>query len=68
VHKELGRLPFIVEDLGVITPDVQALRDQFQLPGTRVLQWYEELPDHQRQNLWDYLRRARAGVRRQLRH
>jgi 4-alpha-glucanotransferase len=39
VQNEMGRLPFIVEDLGVITPDVQALRDQFQLPGTRVLQF-----------------------------
>jgi 4-alpha-glucanotransferase len=39
VRNELGRLPFIVEDLGVITTDVQALRDQFQLPGTRVLQF-----------------------------
>jgi 4-alpha-glucanotransferase len=78
--------------LGLITPDVQALRDQFQIPGTRVLQfafdghadnpylprnfvsntvvytgthdnattrqWYEELPDDQRQNLWKYLNRA----------
>jgi len=39
VHKELGRLPFIAEDLGLITPDVHALRDQFQMPGTRVLQF-----------------------------
>jgi 4-alpha-glucanotransferase len=39
VQRELGALPFIVEDLGVITPDVRALRDQFQLPGTRVLQF-----------------------------
>ena len=39
VRKELGQLPFIAEDLGIITPDVQALRDQFQLPGTRVLQF-----------------------------
>ena len=39
VLKELGRLPFIVEDLGIITPDVQSLRDQFELPGTRVLQF-----------------------------
>src|SRR5262249_41055956 len=29
----------IAEDLGVITPDVSALRDGFQLPGTRVLQF-----------------------------
>ena len=95
VRKELGSLPFIVEDLGVITPDVVALRDQFQLPGTRVLQfafdghsdnpylphnfvpntvvytgthdnaptreWYEELPDYQRQNFWSYLKRAPGG-------
>jgi 4-alpha-glucanotransferase len=39
VQRELGRLPFIVEDLGLITPDVYALRDQFNLPGTRVLQF-----------------------------
>jgi 4-alpha-glucanotransferase len=39
VEKALGGLPFIAEDLGVITPDVCALRDQFHLPGTRVLQF-----------------------------
>jgi 4-alpha-glucanotransferase len=91
VQRELGALPFIVEDLGVITPDVYALRDQFHLPGTRVLQfafdghsdnpylpdnyvtnaavytgthdnpttrgWFEELPDYQRKNLWQYVKR-----------
>jgi 4-alpha-glucanotransferase len=39
VRRELGTLPFIAEDLGVITPDVRALRDQFQLPGMRILQF-----------------------------
>jgi len=39
VKKELGALPFIAEDLGLITPDVHALRDQFAVPGTRVLQF-----------------------------
>jgi 4-alpha-glucanotransferase len=92
VRTALGRLPFIAEDLGLITTDVQALRDQFEVPGTRVLQfafdghadnpylphnfasntvaytgthdnattrqWYEELPDYQRQNLWNYLKRS----------
>ncbi|MGA9354241.1 MAG: 4-alpha-glucanotransferase [Terriglobales bacterium] len=92
VQKELGHLPFIAEDLGLITADVQALRDQFLLPGMRILQfafdghednpylprnfvhntvaytgthdntttrqWYEELPDYQRQNFWGYLKRA----------
>jgi 4-alpha-glucanotransferase len=39
LQSELGGLPFIVEDLGIITPDVSALRDRFRLPGTRVLQF-----------------------------
>ena len=38
-ERELGTLPFIAEDLGLITPDVGALRDQFQLPGMRILQF-----------------------------
>jgi 4-alpha-glucanotransferase len=91
VQRELGRLPFIAEDLGLITPDVAALRNEFRVPGTRVLQfafdghadnpylphnfvpntvvytgthdnatsreWYDELPDHQRQNFWNYMKR-----------
>jgi 4-alpha-glucanotransferase len=91
VQEELGTLPFIAEDLGVITPDVSALRDQFQLPGTRILQfafdghsdnpylpgnyvpntvvytgthdnnttrgWFDTLPEDQRRNLWNYLKR-----------
>jgi 4-alpha-glucanotransferase len=39
VQRELGRLPFIAEDLGLITQDVVALRDKFDLPGMRVLQF-----------------------------
>jgi len=39
VQKELGTLPFIAEDLGTITPDVYAIRDEFGLPGMRVLQF-----------------------------
>jgi 4-alpha-glucanotransferase len=92
LEEELGSLPFIAEDLGYITPDVLALRDQFQLPGTRVLQfafdghsdnpnlpdnfvpntvaytgthdnattreWYEQLPEYQRRNFWNCLKRA----------
>jgi 4-alpha-glucanotransferase len=90
VQRELGSLPFIAEDLGMITPDVYALRDEFRLPGMRVLQfafdgksdnpylpgnydrntvvytgthdnpttrdWFDELPDDQRQNLRNYLK------------
>ena len=91
VQKELGALPFIAEDLGLITPDVYALRDQFRLPGMRILQfafdghadnpylppnyvpntivytgthdnnttrgWFEALPEDQKRNVWDYLKR-----------
>jgi len=39
IKRELGSLPFIAEDLGMITSDVYALRDQFSLPGMRVLQF-----------------------------
>ena len=91
IRQELGHLPFIAEDLGIITAEVASLRDQFQIPGTRVLQfafdgqpdnpylphnfvsntvaytgthdnpptreWYEQLPDAQKQTLWSYLNR-----------
>ncbi|MEP6945197.1 MAG: 4-alpha-glucanotransferase [Acidobacteriota bacterium] len=35
----LGDLPVIAEDLGVITPDVEELRDEFGFPGMRILQF-----------------------------
>ena len=35
----LGGLPFIAEDLGAITPEVEELRDEFDLPGMRILQY-----------------------------
>jgi 4-alpha-glucanotransferase len=35
----IGALPFVAEDLGVITPDVVALRDALGLPGMKVLQF-----------------------------
>jgi 4-alpha-glucanotransferase len=37
--EELGNLPIIAEDLGVITPDVEALRDDYGFPGMRILQF-----------------------------
>ncbi|MBI5498002.1 MAG: 4-alpha-glucanotransferase [Deltaproteobacteria bacterium] len=39
IRAALGEVPFIAEDLGVITPDVEALRDGLGLPGMRVLQF-----------------------------
>lgn len=38
VRAALGNIQVIAEDLGVITPGVDALRDQFNFPGMRVLQ------------------------------
>ncbi len=39
VRETFGRLPIIAEDLGTITPEVEALRLQFGLPGMRILQF-----------------------------
>jgi 4-alpha-glucanotransferase len=36
---ELGELPVVAEDLGVITPAVERLRDELGLPGMHVLQF-----------------------------
>jgi 4-alpha-glucanotransferase len=38
-HGRLGRLPLVAEDLGVITPPVERLRDGFGLPGMKILQF-----------------------------
>ncbi len=37
--RSLGPLPFIVEDLGLVTADVVALRDELGFPGMKVLQF-----------------------------
>jgi len=39
LRQELGELPIIAEDLGVITPDVVALRQRFGLPGMKIVQF-----------------------------
>ena len=39
VREELGLLSFIADDLGATSPEVVALLDQLQIPGTRVLQF-----------------------------
>jgi 4-alpha-glucanotransferase len=35
----LGNLPFVAEDLGLITPEVEDLRERFNMPGMRILQF-----------------------------
>ncbi len=39
IKKELGELPIIAEDLGVITDGVIDIRDSFKLPGMKILQF-----------------------------
>ncbi|HEY7543657.1 MAG TPA: 4-alpha-glucanotransferase, partial [Blastocatellia bacterium] len=39
LEQTFNELPIIAEDLGVITPDVEELRDDFRLPGMRILQF-----------------------------
>jgi 4-alpha-glucanotransferase len=39
IRNALGQVPIIAEDLGVITPDVESLRDDFNFPGMRILQF-----------------------------
>jgi 4-alpha-glucanotransferase len=39
VREALGGLPFFAEDLGYITPEVNALRERLQIPGMAVLQF-----------------------------
>jgi 4-alpha-glucanotransferase len=39
LRKAFGTLPLIAEDLGAVTPEVTALRDRFDLPGMKILQF-----------------------------
>ncbi|HEY9808857.1 MAG TPA: 4-alpha-glucanotransferase [Halomicronema sp.] len=37
LNEKLGKLSVMAEDLGIITPEVEALRDKFELPGMKIL-------------------------------
>ena len=39
LQESIGELPIIVEDLGTITPEVDALREKFGWPGMKILQF-----------------------------
>jgi len=45
LRQSLGELPIVAEDLGVITPEVTALRLRHGIPGMRVLQFEVADPD-----------------------
>lgn len=53
IQDRFGSIPLVAEDLGIITPEVEALRDEFDLPGMKILQFAfgsgpdnPYLPDH----------------------
>jgi 4-alpha-glucanotransferase len=39
LERAIGDLPIVAEDLGVLTPAVEALRDRFEFPGMKILQF-----------------------------
>lgn len=47
IREQIGALPIVAEDLGIITPEVTALRKEFHLPGMSVLQFgFDEHDDN----------------------
>jgi len=47
LQQQTGSLPIIAEDLGIITPEVEQLRDQFSFPGMKILQFaFDSGPDN----------------------
>jgi 4-alpha-glucanotransferase len=51
VQKKLGVLPFVAENLGIITPEVEELRRRFHFPGMAVLQFgFDETGAHRPDN------------------
>lgn len=51
VHQELGELPFVAENLGTITPEVEDLRRRCGYPGMAVLQFgFDEAGTHRPPN------------------
>jgi 4-alpha-glucanotransferase len=39
IKDKFGKLPVLAEDLGLITPEVEQLRDEFEFPGMKILQF-----------------------------
>ena len=73
VVNELGDLPIIAEDLGEINPEVFVLRDQFDLPGMKIIQFAfdddlenEFLPHHYPRQLHRVHGNARQRHQRRL--
>jgi len=47
LQKRIGKLPILAEDLGIITPEVAKLRDDFGFPGMKIIQFaFDSGPDN----------------------
>jgi 4-alpha-glucanotransferase len=47
INVAFGDIPLVAEDLGIITPEVDQLRDEFNLPGMKILQFaFGDSPDN----------------------
>ncbi|KJV05606.1 4-alpha-glucanotransferase [Methylocucumis oryzae] len=47
VRNQLGSIPLVAEDLGIITAEVEELRKEFELPGMKILQFaFDSGPDN----------------------
>jgi 4-alpha-glucanotransferase len=60
LHRRLGPLPVIAEDLGSVTTEVDALRDRFEMPGMRILQYAFGGDSHSRDLPHNYIRNTVA--------
>jgi 4-alpha-glucanotransferase len=57
-ERELGPLPLVAEDLGVITPPVERLRDELGIPGMVVMQFGFDGPRSNPHRLENHVRRS----------
>ena len=63
IKKRLGTLPIIAEDLGVLTPEVEALRDGCEFPGMKILQFaFNDNPWTEESAKNDYLPETYKGT------
>jgi len=60
LRENLGDLPIIAEDLGVITDEVDELRDTFEFPGMRIMQFSFGPPDEDQKEPLDFPERCVA--------
>jgi 4-alpha-glucanotransferase len=83
INTALGEIPLVAEDLGIITPEVEELRDEFNLPSNYVsncvaytgthdndttLGWSENLTTEEQDKIYDYLGNPQTSIHCALIH